>query len=62
MICCANGHGRSAAVAVALLLSMNIYSSVHDAILFIQQKRPTVALAAIQRRFLEQYCSREYTP
>ncbi|BBO34534.1 dual specificity protein phosphatase family protein [Lacipirellula parvula] len=50
---CALGHGRSATVAAAFLLTEGYARTADDALLLIRQKRPSVRLSRGQRRLLE---------
>lgn len=51
---CAQGHGRTAIAAIALLLHRGETGNVADGLLFLQTVRPGVNLSPVQRRCLEQ--------
>jgi len=50
---CALGHGRSATVAVAFLLTEGYATTVDDALHLVRTKRPSVRLSRGQRRLLK---------
>ena len=50
LIHCAQGHGRSAAVAAAVLVSRGVAGDVDEAVQQIERVRPEVRIAANQRR------------
>ena len=51
---CALGHGRSATVLIAYLLTERKCSSVKDALAFVRTLRPGAKLNAVQRAVLEE--------
>ncbi|MFC1850797.1 dual specificity protein phosphatase family protein [candidate division CSSED10-310 bacterium] len=53
---CAQGHGRTAMVAAALLLSRGLAVDVRDAISLIAKKRPKIHLQRNQYEFVSQFC------
>ena len=52
---CALGHGRSAAVAVAILVARGDAVSVDQAELMVKMVRPGIAINTVQRHFLQQW-------
>lgn len=52
---CALGHGRSAALAAAVLLRRGLAGTVSEALRRLRAARPRVRLGASQRRLLEAY-------
>ena len=52
---CALGHGRSATVVLAYLVSSGKFANVETAIQHVRRKRPNVDLHACQRQALDQY-------
>ncbi|AKT41252.1 dual specificity protein phosphatase family protein [Chondromyces crocatus] len=55
---CAAGHGRSATVAAALLLSRGLATTVDEAEAQLRRRRPGIRLNAAQRRVLEEVVAR----
>ena len=55
---CALGHGRSAALAAAVLFARGLAASAEEAERYLARLRPGVALCAAQRRVLADYCHR----
>lgn len=54
---CALGHGRSATVVVALLLATGRAATVDEAVKFVQQRRPMVALKREQYLLVTDYAT-----
>jgi protein-tyrosine phosphatase len=52
---CAMGHGRSACVVVAYLLSAGLVGPASEGVKLVQSKRPRVRLDPTQRRRLEEF-------
>jgi hypothetical protein len=59
---CAQGHGRSATLAAALLMRRGLASSAHDAEAQLKAKRPAVSLKRVQRDFLDRLRARLLPP
>jgi protein-tyrosine phosphatase len=51
-LCCAAGHGRSAALAAAVLIARNQAADVDEAEQILQATRPRVALTKVQRKLV----------
>ncbi|UCG50464.1 MAG: dual specificity protein phosphatase family protein [Candidatus Latescibacterota bacterium] len=54
---CAEGHGRTATVAAALLLYIGEATSVNDAINFVLQRRPKARMNSAQRSMVESFAA-----
>jgi protein-tyrosine phosphatase len=54
---CAQGHGRSALLAAAVLIHRGIAADVASAVMLLRAVRPSVRLNSAQRRFLERLLS-----
>jgi hypothetical protein len=54
-LCCANGHGRSATFACALLLKLGLAATEDEAIAIVSQRRPGASLNREQRRSVSQF-------
>lgn len=59
---CAQGHGRSALVVLAVLLSLNDELAVDEALKQLKSIRPGVSLGPAQRAFLERWLIRRRAP
>lgn len=57
-LCCANGHGRSATFACALLLKTRVAQTEDEAIAIVSQRRPGASLNPEQRRSLSEFRAR----
>ena len=56
---CAQGHGRTGLVAIAILLKSGAASTVEEGLQMLKAKRPAVGINALQRKCAEDY-SRAY--
>jgi hypothetical protein len=54
-LCCANGHGRSATFACALLLKLGLAATKEEALAIVSQRRPGASLNREQGRSLSQF-------
>jgi len=54
---CAQGHGRTAFIAVAVLLKSGAVQTVQDGLEMLKAVRPGIRLNAVQRRAIEDYAA-----
>ncbi|MDX1959640.1 MAG: dual specificity protein phosphatase family protein [Leptospiraceae bacterium] len=57
---CAEGHGRTAIVAIVLYLLKNKELSINDGISFVKSKREKISLNETQKEFLNSFIDSEY--
>jgi len=61
-LCCAAGHGRSAAVAAAVMIARNQAADVDEAEHILRATRPAVALTRAQRRIVRRTTQGDESP
>jgi hypothetical protein len=61
-ICCANGHGRSATFACALMMKLGITRTAEDAVAMVTERRHGASLNREQLRSLRRCAVRDHRP